>query len=579
MFHDILIPCRIGNYYLYNKRILSFEITPFMVSGLLIEFKSKKIEVKNQQTIFLKDFSVQAQANALKKIAGMMGAYDEIVTTLNSSTVVYKELELPFIGYDALKLIVPYEVESLLPFALEDVIIDFIVTKQDLEKKHSKLLVAAIPITDLQNLQSIFEKAELTVDVVTIDIFALYQLYQASNPQIVKIVPPTKNIADSSSSIINLWQKIQTDFLKKTDSTQQSTPIPTILQYQPKQAELLVDIGFDVVRVLYFQDNNLTSIRIIPHAISDIAQTISEQTNKPYLDILHLIATNNELETFQASLDIEIKNLFAEINRTLSFFESQEKTSYKKPTKFLFSGFLSQNVNFVSLAEQEFAASIEILNSTSIMDQLNINHTKEQSSISISQLATGLFVHFNDFVNFLQTISQKNNSRLLNKQILTMLFLTLFCLGATFWRSYIILQEKETAYNISKRQFIQAIEQHMHIDLKGEKNIKFILEKAEAKLKSEQSLWFAFSAQQENSVLEYLQDLSVQIDRSAIGLQIRQMHLDYEKVTMSGMVKDYQALDIFVEELMNLQLLQLIEKPRELAFSIELKPKNTLKGS
>ncbi len=579
MFHDILIPCRIGNYYLYHKRILSFEITPCMVSGLLIEFKANKIEIKNKQTIFLKDFSIQAQAHALKKIAGAIGTYDEIVTTLNSSTVVYKELELPFIGYDALKLIVPYEVESLLPFALEDVIIDFIITKQDLEKKHSKLLVAAIPIVDLQNLQSIFEKAELTIDVVTIDIFVLYQLHQALNIiEITKVTPQPKNIEEGSSSIINLWQQIQTKILKKTDTTNPA-PIATTLQYQPKQAELLVDIGFDVVRVLYFQDNNLICIRIIPHAIADIAQTISQQTGKSYLEILNSIMTSNDFGQLESDLIAQIQILFTDINQTLSFFESQEKQNYIKPIKISFSGFLTQNFNFISLAEKQFNTEIKIMHSASIMNQLSISHTPEQSSISVCQLGIGLFVHFNDFINFLQTISQKNDSRLLNKQLFTMLFLTLFCLGATFWRSHLILQEKETAYNISKRQFVQAIEQHMHIDLKGEKNIKSIVEKAEAKLKSEKSLWFAFSAQQENSVLEYLQDLSIQIDRSAIGLQIRQMHLDYEKVTMSGMVKDYQALDVFVEELMTLQLLQLIEKPRELSFSIELKPKNTLKGS
>jgi hypothetical protein len=126
---------------------------------------------------------------------------------------------------------------------------------------------------------------------------------------------------------------------------------------------------------------------------------------------------------------------------------------------------------------------------------------------------------------------------------------------------------------------VQAIEQHMHIDLHGEKSIKTISEKAEDKLKSEKALWSAFSAQQQHSVLEYLQDLSVQIDRSATGLQVKSMHLDYEKVSMTGTVKSFETKDVFEEELQSLQLLQLLEKPRELSFTIQFKPKEPVKGS
>ena len=135
MLHDILILSRIGNYYLQRKRILSFEITPLMVQGILIEFLGTKIQIKNKQTIILKDFSSQTQINALKKIASNIGKYDEVITTLSGSAVVFKELTLPFIGRDTLSMIVPFEVETLLPFALEESLIDFIITKENIEKQ------------------------------------------------------------------------------------------------------------------------------------------------------------------------------------------------------------------------------------------------------------------------------------------------------------------------------------------------------------------------------------------------------------------------------------------------------------
>jgi Tfp pilus assembly PilM family ATPase len=577
MFHDILIPCRIGNYYLYKKRILSFEITPMMVSGLLIEFVGRDIKIKNQQSIILKDFSTQAQTSALKKIASTIGAYDEIVTTLSSSTVIYKELELPFIGHDALQMIVAYEVESLLPFSLEDAVIDFMITAEDLEKKQSKLLVAAVRKEDLQNHVSLFEKAELEISTITIDIFALCRLYQnglVARP--IKVEKPSAFFDVKSSSIITLWHNVHAKIFKK--------PLPQVttsstLEFQPKEAEVLIDIGFDVIRVLYFQNGQLCTMRMIPTGMSDIAQNISQKTAMAYYDVMQIFLTTENTETIALQFHDEFKNLFEEINRTFLFFEKQEASSYLQPHKIWLSGFATQIAEFQAQAQAFFGVATQIISTDSVLHHLKITNAEKHDSISFLALAFGLFVHFDQNVNFLKTVAQKSDTSLLNKQLVTIALMTSLCLGATFWRSYIILQDKESIYLASKKQFAQAIEQNMRIDLKNEKSIKIILEKAEEKLKTEKTLWFAFSAQQECSVLEYLQDLSIKIDRQSIGLQVKQMHLDYEKVSMTGTVKDFNALDVFEEELASLQLLQLVEKPRELSFTINFKPKEPVKGN
>ena len=222
--------------------------------------------------------------------------------------------------------------------------------------------------------------------------------------------------------------------------------------------------------------------------------------------------------------------------------------------------------------------------SEKIIKRLNIIIKSSEHHFSVLNLALGLFSHIQPDINFLKSIAQKNDASLLNKQIFTIIAMTLLCIGITFWRSTILLQEKETAYNGSKRQLIQAIEQKMRLDLRGEKSIKTIIEKTEEKLKNEKALWFAFSAQQEHSVLEYLQDLCVYIDRSAVGLQVKNLHLDYEKVIMNGTIKnfdgtEFQRLDVFKEELQELKLLQILEQPRELSFTLQFKPKEISKES
>lgn len=574
MLHDILVPSRIGNYYLYKKRILSFEISPMMVQGLLFEYSGNAIQIQNKQSIFLKDFSIQAQASALKKIASNIGAYDEIITTFSSSAVVYKELRLPFIGRDALQMIVAYEVESLLPFALEDAVLDFIITQEDSDKKESTLLVAAVRKEDLQQHQLLFEKAEIPLNIVTIDMFVLYEIYRIglfAGP-VLQALPKSFLFDVKSSSIISLWKNLYTKFFKKNAAEPESKDV-IALEFQPKRAELLVDIGFDVVRVLYMQDGILSAVRMIPMGVSDIAQHINQQTQMPYYDVLHDIVTAHSVQGFSESLGSELKKIFEEIERTLLFFEKQENQIYMKPHKIWFSGLVTTTSYFQETITSFFGAKAEVVSLDGVMQRLKIMMKSEDVSLSLLSLGLGLFVHYEQYVNFLKLDAQKNNNSLLNKQLLMILFMTIFCLGGVFWRSFTLLQEKESMYSASKKQFIQTIQQRMNIDLRGEKNVKTALEKAEDVLTREKSLWFSFSAQQERSILEYLQDLSIKIDRASTGLELKSMHLDHDKVTMIGSVKSFEALEVFEEELMSLQLLQVVEKPRELSFTVQLKSK------
>ncbi|MBP7854677.1 pilus assembly protein PilM [Candidatus Babeliales bacterium] len=572
MFRDIITPCRVGQYFLYPQKILSFEINTMMVNATLIEFSGDQIILKNTQSITLKDFSIQAQTNALKKIASNIGAYDTIITVMPSTNVVFKELELPFIGHDNLQMILAYEVEALLPFSLDDAVLDFIITQENYEKNSSKVLVAAVRKEDLNQIITLFEKAELTLDTITIDMFTLQALYSG----LFKIVStPQKqyfNINVQSSSIINLWKKIHTKFFKKTSN---HTPVSNSIQYQPKTADLFIDIGFDVTRVLYFQDHELITIRMIPTGINDIAQHISQNNGPAYYDVIQNMMTSQNISSIQDLISKELNILFEEINRTLNFFEKQQMQSYLTPEKILLSGFLTTVQNFQTQAQSFFAIPIQILHTTDVIQKLNIKTKQSYENVSIINLATALFQYFNQTVNLLKNIVQKKDNRLLNKQIVAIIIITVTAIGLTFWKSSTNLALKETAYNSSKRQFIQAIQERMHIDLAQEKNVKIIVEKAETKLKNEKNLWLGFAAQQEHSILEYLQDLSVHIDRSTLNLVVKNMHLDHDKVTMSATLKDYADITTLQDELAELQLLQSTDTIRDLAFTLQFKPKQT----
>ena len=596
MFRDILVPYRVGKYYLFSKRVLSFNITPVMVQGLLIDYKGRGIEIKNNITINLKDFSTQSQINAIKKIASSIGKYDEVVTSLSSSAVAFKELSLPFLGRDKLDMIVAYEVESLLPFSVDEAVVDFMVTSQDLDKKISTVLVAAARKEDIDAHYLLFEKAEISLSVITIDLFALYELYfwgiysssslavasQGITSQLVS-KPISLNLllpSPKSFKFQNLSNFFKGFFNRKPDANKEfENVVQTELKH--KRVELLVDIGFDVIRILYMQDGLLKAMRIIPFGISDVAQSISKETGQSYYDVANNLISLKETEISESILTKELKNILDEVSKTLSFFEKQENLTFVSPQKIWLSGLGCNLLVFSRQATDVFGSSVSFVDVEKIVKQLSIKESsKEKLSVSsFALLSLGLFTHYQQNINFLKSFARKADISLLNKQLITIFCMTILCLGGAIWKSSAVLAEWEANYNVSKKQLVTTISNRMNIDLKSEKNLKTIVEKTQDAFNKEKVLWFSFSRKNERSILQYLQDLSIHVDRASIGLEILSMHIDYDKVSMIGTVKSIEAVGVFEEELMELTSLTLVEKPREVSFSVQLKVKEGSEGS
>ena len=538
MLKNILIPEKFGNSYVFSKNVLGIEITTFAVHALLVKFKGQKSLLQKKQSIFLKDFSQQAVVGAIKKIISTIGSYDEIVTSISSSKVVFKELELPFIGRENIEMIVDYEVESLLPFSLDQAVIDFITVSEDKKNSKSKILVAATLKSDIDYVKSIFEKSGISLDSLFVDVFALSTFY-------------------SNGIYINNKKD------KKSKISKAS-----------KTVELLVDIGFDVTKVIYFENNSLRGVRIIPFGVVDIAQKISKELELSYYDVLHKLYDGND--EYQKEIEQSLKSLFDDIKKTETFLQQQLKDDYKEPSKMIFIGVGSGLYNFIDYSKAYFDNLAVKINLTDLSNRLNLVSEKKSglTNHDVSGLSLILFEKYSDDCNYLKDKVEAEEVSVLLKQIIIVTSLTLILLGGSYWKSYSALQQLESDYNISKRQMVKDAGAAMNIDLKSVRNLKDLTSKLEERLNKEQKLWFSFSKQAEQSFLEYLQDLSVNIDRSSIGLDVKKLSLDRDKVTMTASVKDYEDLEVFKEELHELELLKLDEEPREPNFTIQLKVKD-----
>ncbi len=577
MIHNLFIPCRIGNYYLHTKKVLTIEVTPIVVYGLLFEYSAKKITLKEKYSISLKENSSLAQINAIKKIVSSAGKVDEIISNCATPAMVFKELQLPFLGRENLEMVLPLEIENILPFSLDEAVINFMVTDEDLEKKSSTVLVCAVRKQDIDEQYELFKKADVSLDMLTVDVFALYYLYQVCVSQ--NTVQKNSAKVSLSENAVPFYKRLFNLFSRKKveDTVNQSQQI--LQNFNPDRTELLVDIGYNSIKVLYIKDNALSAVRVIPFGIGQTVENLQDQPETSYEDMKDSLSSNGHTDSLVLH---QSKKIFEEIAKTLLYFQQKEGLSYLAPHKISLTGFYTHSPVFIEQAKSYFGSIVvpidmkKCLEAASVSFDSNIHITSEY----FRTVACALSWHYQTDNNLLQMIAREKELRAVSLQAVVMLLTSLLCVGAIWWRSSEQLQRWQTAYNSSRKQLLTEIQDQMNLDLRGEKNLKTLVEKTESVLKRERQLWFSFMQQNEASMLEYLQDLSVAIDREAIGLELKSLHIDYQKVVMSGSVTSFEALDLFYEELQELKLLKLVDRPRDISnWTIELKPKINSKGA
>src|SRR5579885_192676 len=182
IFQNIFVPEKIGSYYLFPKRIIGFDINKTHVYATQLLLKGRTITLEKTIEIPLEagntnnydERASKAIATALEQV----DKYDAIHTALSSSVAIFKELRLPFSDPNKIQMVIEFEVEPLLPFSVNDAVVDFIITKHLPEEKASEVLVAAVQKQHIVHHLQLFAQAGVNPDVVTLDLFALYGAFK-----------------------------------------------------------------------------------------------------------------------------------------------------------------------------------------------------------------------------------------------------------------------------------------------------------------------------------------------------------------------------------------------------------------
>lgn len=532
---NVLIPGKIHSYYLVPQRVIGFDINKTSIHATQVLFHGKSIVLEKfiDQPLELEATAPYADrvAQTLKTILKSVDRYDMIRTSLSSSMAIFKELTLPFTDPEKISMVLNYEIEPFLPFPIGQTIVDFIITQRNLQQHNAVILAAAVKKEQIAEHLSYFERAGVSPDAITVDLFDLYGLY--------KIIPRYA---------------------------------------QETGAVALIDIGFNVTRIAFIVDGKLTLVRTLAKGMLQWAKAVANATGTTVQDALEKVIRfgleyNND-QAYNKALQESLLSFLSEIKFTIDSFIAQTKTDQPLSKIFL----LGQGADVAQIATffgKHLAASCELFQVNELLKTAFISLKRENRipRSSILSLSTALITPTVERFNLRKQEFSVVKTTLFYKQLITAALLITCIFGGllfhTFWQLSILKNaaqslENEVITTLNKRGLSKA------------KTMNDAIKQAEEKVSQEDAIWFAFSSQTRFSFLKYLQDLSMAIDKEATGLNLKKLVITEQEprtMILQGEVSDFDALKIFEKELKQSNLfisLPSLQKP-EFNVTLQLK--------
>lgn len=540
MIKGILLPEKIGNYYLFTQRIVGFDIgkTHVTATKILLRGNNTIIQQCLEEKLDAGNAANYAQraGKAIESLIKRVGSYDYIVSSLASTSVITKEITLPFTDMSKIEQVIPFEIESLLPFDLDQAAIDFIVTKQDIEQNISTVLIAAVQQSTIDEHIALFSQLGLDPDRITIDLIQLHGLYQ--------MIPKYKNIAG---------------------------------------AVALIDLGFNATRIAYIYDGQLRRIRTLPTGISHLSKIIADHMNiqpgEAFEYILRFGIHNPDNPEYEKLISESLSQFFSKIQFTLASAATQINVG-NAINKILLVGGGAHIKALPEFASKLFGTPCQLFETQAITLNNNIE-IKKQIKIPLANtisLATALENPGNPDFNLNKITQQKIATRQFATQFIVASILTGFILIGLIGNSWLSGSILNKEIQESEQEAIDLIESSLNLAPEDMPDLETALENAKRKVIQEEKRFDAFSRQKRNSILMRLTQLTHDIDRKGIGLQIKSLAIDENGLSITGKVKDDEAITNLQEQLKKSNLFISVPDLQMTSFTItsdQLQFKNT----
>lgn len=524
MIRSLFFPERIGSYAVFTKRIVACEINKTHIQAALVKIKGNNRIIEKVIEKAIENNTglgyIERAAIALQSIIGEIGSYDELISVIPCNQIVFKELTAPFTNERKIKLILPFEIEPLLPFALHDATIDCIVTKQT--DSNSTLFAAAVKNDQLNEHLEIYNKAKIVLDKVTVDMFELFALYKA--------------IYQNNAKGNGIFKS------------------NTVVMY----------MGLHTTRLAIISDGQLRAIRFLNQGIIKLAKTINE-------DVEHILKVGINVD--QQNLIELAAPFFSEIKMTLEAI-TEKLLAHQIMDNIMLLGTAVDIKNMHELIERSLHIKCIWLGTHTIL-QNGIAGFKENhrlSNTNIISIASALSLETTQGFNLNKNSAEQQESSLLKKQMLTAVIIMIATIVTIVGFNFYSISRFKREIANSEREAIALLKNKIPAIAKRPLGSLDTAKKtAQAEVAREKQIWSALTPQSKASFLLYLQELFTRIDADGLGLNVTQITLNENTMVIEGSVKNFEALNRFEEDLRQSKLFTNVPRLEALKFSAPIR--------
>lgn len=530
MVRELFLPKSISGYYLFTEKYVGIDIGRTHVSATQIRVHGRNIVIEKSLSEQLESGNGSTLdekiVHALSELAPHFEKNSTIRTVLPSNQVIVKEMIVPFTHIEKIKMIIAHEVAPLLPFSIQDAVVDCIITKINTEENNAVVLVAAVKKEYVAHHLSLFEQAGINVSVISVDFFELYGLYRMS------------------------------------------------AEYRSQHGtQVLIDLGSLSTRIAYIQDGNLRYVRSLSKGIISHIKSMSESIGMQPSAIMEQVIRfgfEHTDDNFTRALEHALQQFWSDISLTISSFTAQSEQKIDEIILLGGGAEIKGMCKFIHKMSSIPCKKIDIQEITTQQPHISLSANLSVPYNCTLSTATALPNTVTDDFNLLKDEFIGEKTPLITKQLITALalvttlFISLF--GYHFYQQNIL----RTELHASQEELSNEIIEKYNIDPAEADNLDDLISLAQRKLSESEKLVFAFSGGHRSSILQYLLELTTRIDKDAIDLHLNHLLITDESILLEGNVRDFEALKILERDLRKSKLFNYTEQQDDPQFSIKI---------
>ena len=485
MIRSVFLPERIGNFYLVRSRRVGIEITERAIyaTTLVLAGRSRTIDGIFQEKI-VQDTTIpfdERVISALKSLRYKIGTYDHLTFAVSSSNIIFKDLSLPFIGRRKIKLVVPFEVESLLPFSLEAGVIDSIITMEDTTDQKTAVLVAALKKENIDQIERYFREADMRLDKVSVDIFDLYGIFQMAYAAHAK-----------------------------------------------KQVRLLLECGATRTTLGLIINDRLAYIRSFPSGIHGTKEMGNTPTNELPFDAQTKKNISKILEDVMVTVDATLPKLAP--SAVLD--------------EIILTGMAADLPGISDEVHTFLRAPVEIMNVHTLLSS-GVLTTKVATipNAAMVSIAASAVPFITEEFTLLQEKAVREEAQELNYQLITIATLTGFLFLSFSVYSFFRVRSLRKAYRDAEIEAISELKKQFKLRPQQLTRLEFANKAAQAELTKQETAWRRISPDNRYAYLKYLIGLTRCINMPESQLQLSSIILKDDTIKLYGSVPGYPQLN------------------------------------